>query len=80
MNIRTFFTGAVTAASLLASSSYAEELSVATFVPPQHATNTILFDWFGKELERAIGRLLNDEALSSRSTWRRTSATIQTRS
>ena len=55
MNIRTLFTGAVTAASLLASAAYAEELSVATFVPPQHATNAILFDWFGKELDARSG-------------------------
>lgn len=30
----------------------AEELSVATFVPPKHSTNTILFKWFGEELEK----------------------------
>ncbi len=29
-----------------------EELSVATFVPPQHHTNTIMFKWFGEEIER----------------------------
>ena len=30
----------------------AEELTVATFVPPQHHTNTVMFKWFGEELEK----------------------------
>ena len=29
-----------------------EELTVATFVPPQHHTNTVMFKWFGEELEK----------------------------
>ncbi len=33
----------------------AEELSVATFVPPQHHTNTVMFKWFGEELEKRSG-------------------------
>ena len=33
----------------------AEELSVATFVPPQHHTNTVMFKWFGEELEARSG-------------------------
>ena len=33
----------------------AEELSVATFVPPQHHTNTGMFAWFGEEIERRFG-------------------------
>ena len=33
----------------------AEELSVATFVPPQHHTNTGMFAWFGEEIERRSG-------------------------
>lgn len=33
----------------------AEELSVATFVPPQHHSNSIMFKWFGEELEKRSG-------------------------
>lgn len=33
----------------------AEELSVATFIPPQHHINAFYFDWFGKELEKRSG-------------------------
>ncbi len=33
----------------------AEELSVATFVPPQHHTNTVMFKWFGEELAQRSG-------------------------
>ena len=36
----------------------AEELSVATFVPPQHHTNTGMFKWFGEEIERRSGGTL----------------------
>lgn len=32
-----------------------EELSVANFVPPQHHTNSVLFKWFGEELEKRSG-------------------------
>lgn len=32
-----------------------EELTVATFVPPQHHTNTVMFKWFGEELESRSG-------------------------
>ncbi|MEM7721536.1 MAG: TRAP transporter substrate-binding protein [Pseudomonadota bacterium] len=36
----------------------AEELTVATFVPPQHHTNTVMFAWFAEELEsRSNGTL-----------------------
>jgi TRAP-type C4-dicarboxylate transport system substrate-binding protein len=36
----------------------ADELSVATFVPPQHHTNTVVFKWFGDELaKRTNGEL-----------------------
>lgn len=38
--------------SLGASNAAAEELSVATFIPPQHHINAFYFDWFGKELEK----------------------------
>jgi len=41
-----------------ASSVSGEELSVATFVPPQHHTNTVMFKWFGEELaKRSDGSL-----------------------
>lgn len=33
----------------------AEELSVATFVPPQHHSNTVMFKWFADELETRSG-------------------------
>ncbi|MEM6499042.1 MAG: TRAP transporter substrate-binding protein [Pseudomonadota bacterium] len=32
-----------------------EELTVATFVPPQHHTNTVLFAWFAEEIEERSG-------------------------
>ncbi len=46
-------------APLLASSpAAAEELSVATFMPPQHHINKNLFGWFGKEIaKRSNGSL-----------------------
>lgn len=35
-----------------------QELSVATFVPPQHHTNTVMFKWFGEEIsDRSNGEL-----------------------
>ena len=40
---------------LSAQSAAAEELTVATFVPPQHHTNTVMFKWFGEELEKWSG-------------------------
>lgn len=48
---------ATLAASLgfLAQAATAEELSVATFVPPQHHTNTGMFAWFAKEIEDRSG-------------------------
>ncbi|MEM7472944.1 MAG: TRAP transporter substrate-binding protein [Pseudomonadota bacterium] len=36
-------------------SAISEELTVATFVPPQHHTNTVMFKWFGEELEKRSG-------------------------
>lgn len=36
----------------------AEQLTVATFVPPQHHTNTVMFKWFGEELEKRSGGTL----------------------
>lgn len=38
-----------------AQTAAAEELTVATFVPPQHHTNTVMFKWFGEELEARSG-------------------------
>ena len=38
-----------------AQTAAAEELTVATFVPPQHHTNTVMFKWFGDELEARSG-------------------------
>ncbi|MEO0485877.1 MAG: TRAP transporter substrate-binding protein [Pseudomonadota bacterium] len=47
------FTAAFAVASALtcaAVPSSAEQLTVATFVPPQHHTNTVLFSWFAEEI------------------------------
>ena len=33
----------------------AEELSVATFIPPQHHINSFYFKWFGEELDKRSG-------------------------
>ncbi|MGI3183865.1 TRAP transporter substrate-binding protein [Nioella aestuarii] len=55
------FTRLTMAAALAASlgisaqTAAAEELSVATFVPPQHHTNTMLFTWLNEELETRSG-------------------------
>ena len=46
---------AFTALGLMAQPALSEELSVATFVPPQHHTNTVMFKWFGEELEKRSG-------------------------
>lgn len=35
-----------------ATKSMAEELSVATFIPPQHHINAFLFKWFGEEIDK----------------------------
>ncbi len=40
---------------LSAFSAHAEELSVGTFVPPNHETNTGMFKWFGDEIARRSG-------------------------
>ena len=55
---KTSFSLAVALCAVLGStalSATAEELSVATFVPPQHHTNTGMFAWFGEEIERRSG-------------------------
>ncbi|MDE0523306.1 MAG: TRAP transporter substrate-binding protein DctP [Boseongicola sp.] len=46
---------------LTARTAAAEELSVATFVPPQHHANTGMFAWFGEEFERRSGGSLTIE-------------------
>ncbi len=50
---------ALTAAiGISAQSVAAEELSVATFVPPNHETNTGMFQWFSDEIEKRSGGTL----------------------
>ena len=51
----------ITAAGMaaLAPQTVAEELSVATFIPPQHHINSFYFDWFGKELKERSGGSLS---------------------
>lgn len=36
----------------LSASAKAEELSVATFIPPQHHINAFFFNWFGEEVAK----------------------------
>ncbi|MEM9435624.1 MAG: TRAP transporter substrate-binding protein [Pseudomonadota bacterium] len=61
MNIKRIGLSAVFAASVIfpAQVAGAEELTVATFVPPQHHTNTVLFSWFAEELETRSGGSLS---------------------
>ena len=40
---------------VMAATAPAEELSVATFMPPQHHINKNLFGWFGKEIAKRSG-------------------------
>ncbi len=42
-----------------AGQSMAEELSVATFIPPQHHINSFFFKWFGEEVEKRSGGSLS---------------------
>lgn len=46
------------ALSVAAQTASAEELSVATFLPPQHHTNTGMFTWFANEIEERSGGTL----------------------
>lgn len=57
MRLKYFASAAIMALSFAASNqaATAEQLTVATFVPPQHHTNTVMFQWFGEELERRSG-------------------------
>ena len=60
MNLRPLFLSAAMAFGLAGggSQALADELSVATFVPPQHHIHSFFFDWFGKELSsRSNGTL-----------------------
>ena len=59
MNLKHTFLSAVAAAglSLTAIQAQAEELSVATFIPPQHHINSFFFDWF--ILRNLLNILLN---------------------
>ncbi|WP_420860577.1 TRAP transporter substrate-binding protein [Algirhabdus cladophorae] len=38
-----------------AQTASSDELTVATFVPPQHHSNTVMFKWFGEEIEKRSG-------------------------
>ncbi|GAA6208067.1 TRAP transporter substrate-binding protein [Cognatishimia sp. WU-CL00825] len=44
--------------SVTAQTAVSEEISVATFLPPQHHTNTGMFKWFGEEVQRRSGGTL----------------------
>ena len=49
---------AIAITSVLPIKSFADELSVANFVPPQHHTNAVMFKWFADEVaERSGGSL-----------------------
>ncbi|MEM8631112.1 MAG: TRAP transporter substrate-binding protein [Pseudomonadota bacterium] len=56
LSIAAFFAASLIGAS---QSALAEELTVATFVPPQHHTNTVMFKWFGEQLEERSGGTLS---------------------
>lgn len=60
MKYRREILGAVLAGALCTSAQTAtgEELSVATFVPPQHHTNTLMFQWCGEEIDKRSGGTL----------------------
>lgn len=50
---RMLLTGALLASAGLGSQlANADELSVATFVPPTHETNVGMFKWFGEALNQ----------------------------
>ena len=53
MKISKSVCGLVAALSItVTATAQAEELTVATFIPPQHHINAGLFKWFGEEIER----------------------------
>ncbi|CAJ1369762.1 unnamed protein product [Effrenium voratum] len=49
---------AIALVSMMPLAVSAEELSVANFVPPQHHTNSVLFKWFGEEVDKRSGGTL----------------------
>ena len=51
-NLKKIFTSVLIAIGIAKNSTttLAEELSVATFIPPQHHINAFFVDWFGKKL------------------------------
>lgn len=59
MKITKIISAAVVALSAsISTDAQAEELSVATFIPPQHHINSFFFKWFGEEIaERSGGSL-----------------------
>lgn len=60
MELRNYLTGTLTALTLglSAQAAFAEELSVATFVPPNHESITVALAWFENEIaERSGGTL-----------------------
>ena len=59
-NLKKIFMSVLMALGIASNSTttLAEELSVATFIPPQHHINSFFFDWFGKEVaDRSDGSL-----------------------
>ena len=79
MKIRIFMGGLVLALStftLNGDKVSAEELTVATFIPPQHHINKNLFGWFGKEIAQTIWWKFDNEIVSIRPTRCRPRAAI----
>lgn len=60
MNFRQISLGVTLSAALglFAQTAFSEELSVATFLPPQHHTNTGMFTWFAEEIDKRSGGTL----------------------
>ncbi len=60
MNFKQFGLGATLSVAMgfFAQPAVSEELSVATFVPPQHHTNTGMFAWFAEEIDTRSGGTL----------------------
>ena len=56
--IAAFTSVVIVSGGLTAATAIGEELSVASFLPPQHHTNAVVFKWFGDELaKRSNGTL-----------------------
>lgn len=60
MTIKNFGLGAALTATLglFGQAAFSEELSVATFLLPQHHTNTGMFTWFAEEIKKRSGGTL----------------------